>query len=334
MLSPDVELVDLDGRHWANWWTLLWPPGLDRSFAVVLAFVEDGELVRAVQLGKGAVELRWHGTSHKDLAATRAAAGAGVLLMLDTRALPAIFGDFEAKLRSGDDFVAQWTTIWGAIKRAAGRGLVRMDPPLLDVLPAPSAESLQRTFDLLVPDGSALSVYVMEDDGSDIHTSIIASKDGGDIVFATTHMGIADEIGAKYLARDWRKRYGRVVEVIESRFDAPSIAVFLEKGVVERVMTGPVDQLSRELSKKNIVIDPAPLWLSALLGGAAIAGAATRGARSFSKLIPKAARKRMAGLAKQAQDQIKATGFDPWELLGFNPIQIWLDLRKMFLKRS
>ena len=83
MLSPDVELVDLDGRHWANWWSLLWPPGLDEAFGIVVAFVEDGQLVRAMQLGKGEVTLDWRGISQKDLAAARASAGAGALLVLE-----------------------------------------------------------------------------------------------------------------------------------------------------------------------------------------------------------------------------------------------------------
>jgi hypothetical protein len=341
VLSPDIELVDLDGRHWANWWALLWPPGLDQRLGIVLVFVEDtdgdvdgdGQQVRAVRLGEGRVEIDWKGTSVKSMAAMRRALGAGILLVLDTRALPAVFGDFEAELRADDDYVGQLIAIWQAIKRAHKAGLIHMDPPLLDVLPAPGADALQRTFDLLIPDNSALIAYVMETDGPQVHASIIASKDGGDVVFATTHLGIDDEVGGKYLAHDWRKRYKRVNEVVESRYDPPSVAVYVDRAAIDRVLTGPVDQLSREIAQKNVIIDPAPLWLSALLGGAAVAGAATRGAKSLSRLVPRSARRMAQSMAKQAGDRLKDAGLDPWEMLGFNPIEVFHELRAMFITR-
>jgi len=334
MLSADIELVDLDGRHWANWLALMLPPGLDGNFRMALAFVEDGELVRAIEVGKGVVELDWKGSSKQNIAAMRRALGVGALLVLDTGALPTIFGDFEAELRADDDYVAQCLTIWQSIKRGVAAGLVKLDPPLLELLPAPSATALQRTFDLLIPDGAAMLAYVMEDDGSGVHASLIASKDGGDVVFATTHLGISDVVSERYLARDWRKRYKKVLEVVEQRFDPPAVAVFLDKSVVERVMTGPVDQLSRELASKNVIIDPAPLWLSALLGGAAVAGVATRGAKGMARLMPKGARDMVKGMAKQAQKSARDAGFDPWRVLGFNPIELWLDLRKLLLERT
>ena len=47
------------------------------------------------------------------------------------------------------------------------------------------------------------------------------------------------------------------------------------------IITGPSDQLARELNAKRVVIDPAPAWLLGLLGGAAVAAMAGRaGARA------------------------------------------------------
>jgi len=74
--------------------------------------------------------------------------------------------------------------------------------------------------------------------------------------------------------------------------------------------------------------------LRALLGGAAVAGVASRGAATLSRLIPKSARRMAGGLAQQARSRLEDSGVDPWALLGFNPIEIWLDLRKMFMPRA
>jgi len=60
----------------------------------------------------------------------------------------------------------------------------------------------KRTFDLLVPDDSALAAYVIDDDRRTVHASIIAVKSGGDIVRAATHRAIADLVPEASLARD------------------------------------------------------------------------------------------------------------------------------------
>ena len=99
------------------------------------------------------------------------------------------------------------------------------EPPLLDMLPTPAYEPIQRTFDLLVPDRSALLAYVIEDDRSRVHTSIIATKEDGDITRAATHRAIADLVSEATLARDWdpelqaraRRRRGALREAFDRR---------------------------------------------------------------------------------------------------------------------
>lgn len=333
VLSRHLELVDLDGEHWANWLELLWPPGLDRGFGYALAFTRGDELVRLITDRAGVVApeaARWRGREPRALAALRHELDVGVLLAIDDGALPRLLAEAEGQLSLADDYVAQWVTLWLAVKRAAARGDLCMDPPLLELLPAPSAEILQRTFDLLVPDDTAVAAYVFDDHRRGLHASIIASKEAGDIVFVTTHLGVADEVDAGALARDWRRDYPRVTRAIGGRFDPVSIAVFAERRAIERVMTGPPDQLARELGQRQVVVDPAPVWLRALLGGAVLAGSASRGAAALSRFVPPSARRLAADVARQAQDRIKDAGFDPWATLGFNPVELWLDLRRLF----
>ena len=89
-----------------------------------------------------------------------------------------------------------------ALKARSGRG-VWSEPALLALLPAPHYEPLQRTFDLLIPDDSALAAYVVADDRRAILASIIAVKRGGHIAQVTTHAAIADLVPEAALARDW-----------------------------------------------------------------------------------------------------------------------------------
>jgi hypothetical protein len=216
-----------------------------------------------------------------------------------------------------------------ALKRHAGKG-VWTEPPLLDLLPAPAYEPIQRTFDLLVPDRSALVTYVIEDGGKRIYSSVIAVKDQGDIVRASTHRAIADLVPEVSFARTWQKDYKRVLAAVEDRFAKPSIALFLERATLMKILTGPGDQLPREINAKSVIIDPTPTWLFGLLGGATVAAMAGRAATALAGMLPQRTRDAAASIANRARDAMKESGAHPFALLGFDPIELWSRIKHYY----
>ena len=203
------------------------------------------------------------------------------------------------------------------------------EPPLLDLLPAPSYEPLQRTFDLLIPDRSALVAYVIEDDRAQIHSSIIAVKHGGDITRAATHRAIADLVPEAAFARDWEKAHKRVLDGRRGAVrEAERRAVPRARDADEASSPGPSDQLARELNAKRVVIEPAPAWLLGLLGGAAVAAMAGRAASAIGEHA--AAVRARCGVGDQRAARataIKDSGAHPFALLGFDPLELWAQLR-------
>jgi hypothetical protein len=189
---------------------------------------------------------------------------------------------------------------------------------------------VQRTFDLLVPDRSAMIAYVIDDDRRAVHASIIAVKAGGDVTRAATHRAIADLVPEPSFARDWETSYRRVLTAVEDRFARPSIALFAERATVLGVLTGPSDQLARELNARRVVIDPAPAWLLGLLGGAAVAALAGRAATALAGMLPQSTRERASALASRARDAIKDSGAHPFALLGFDPLELWARLKHYY----
>lgn len=331
MLSSELELADLDARHWKNWWRLLTPPRVLAPTRWALAILDRGTLTHLIIRGEGArplvplPELPPPGTSgsgNKALAHYARTLGVAAVIVIERRLIAELSAEIEAALRIDQDLVAQALVALRALKHRAGRGLWT-EPPLLDVLPAPSYEPLQRTFDLLVPDRSAMLGYVIEDDRSRIHASILAVKAHGDITRAATHRAIDDLVSEAELARDWDTGYHRVLDAVEQRFARPSIALFAERATLLRIVTGPSDQLARELNAKRVVIDPAPAWLLGLLGGAAVAAMAGRAAAALANMLPQATRDRASALAHRARDVIKESGAHPFGLLGFDPIELW-----------
>jgi hypothetical protein len=328
VLSPELELRDLDARHWRNAWRLLVPPRVldDPRWALVIV---DGErVVKTVVAGagsRGAIDpVPLPGRSPAQLAVLAKQLGVHSVIVLERRVIAQLSSEIEAALRVDQDGIEQALVALRALKKHAGHG-VWTEPALLDLLPAPSFDAIQRTFDLLVPDRSALVAYVIEDDRTRVHTSIIAMKEDGDLTRAAGHRAIADLVAESTLARDWEKGYKRVIDAVEERFARPAVGLFLERQTLIDILTGPADQLARELNGKRVVIDPAPAWLLGLLGGAAVAALAGRAASAIAHMLPQSARDRASALAARARDRI-----DPFAYLGFDPIELWQRLKHYY----
>lgn len=330
VLSAELELVDLDPRHWAGWWSLLVPPRVQAYPAWALGIVDGPALIKAVIKGKGAIDpagAPLRGRDPAALAAWSRQLGVAASVVVERGLVAQLSTEIETALRLEQDLVEQGLVALRALKRHAGTA-IWTDPPILDLLPAPSYDAIQKTFDLLVPDRSALVAYVIADDRSRIEASVIAVKQGGDIVRVATHRAIADLVPEASFARDWERQHRRVATAVEERFAKPSIALFIERATVMRIVTGPSDQLARELNAKRVIIEPAPAWLLGLLGGATVAAMAGRAARGLASMLPQSARDRASALATRAKDRIKDSG--PFATLGFDPLELWAQLKVFY----
>ncbi|MCX5747704.1 MAG: hypothetical protein NT062_35010 [Proteobacteria bacterium] len=336
MLSPDLQLRELDPRQWANWWRLLVPPRvLDRSSSGprwALVVLDDGLPIKVITSGVGALvpipALAPIDPTTPGLAAWARQLDVAAVIAVERTLIGALSAEIEAALSLDQDYAAQGIIALRALKRWAGKGLWT-EPPLLDVLPTPSYEGLQRTFDLLVPDRSALLAYVIDDDRARIHSSIIAVKQAGDVTVVATHRALVDLVPEATFSRTWDTTgYKRVLDAVEDRFAKPSIGVFLERAAVQRIITGPSDQFARELNAKHVIIEPSPAWLLGLVGGATIAAMAGRAARGFAAMLPQGTRDRAAAMAQRAGTALKESG--PFAQLGFDPLELWSRLRHFY----
>jgi hypothetical protein len=342
VLARDVIVSGFDPRHWAGWFELVVPPPLrahPRWALVVLEGARVGALILAGDHARGALDP--DGPAARALVLPPTAAGleaaarrwnVGAVIAVEAGALAAIAADVERHLGLDVDLAAQGLAALRALKARSGRG-VWTHPPLLDLLPTPSFEPLQRTFDLLVPDDTAVSAYVIADDRRSIVAAGTVVKRKGDIAGVHGHQPIADLLPEATLARDWPTLARRLNQAIGERLARPSITVLLERATIDRLITGPADTFSREYGARRIVIDPAPTWLIGLIGGATVAAVAQRGASALASLLPAGARERAAGLAERARTAMKDAGAHPFALLGFDPIELWLAVRQFYRPR-
>jgi hypothetical protein len=338
VIDADLRLLDLDRRHWANWWRLMVPPRAWGLPAWALAVVEDEDhqdlvrLIVAGEGGRGQVPLQkvaWRGVGSGRLEELARQLEVGAVVVVTRSAFATLSRQLDPALKLRQDLVEQGLLALRALKGLAGKG-VWTYPELLGLLPAPSYESVQRTFDLLVPDDTAMAAYVIEDDRQRLHASVLARKRGGHIDRVTTHRALRAAVSEAALARNWQKEVPRVLAAVEAELGKPSLGIFLEKATLLRIMTGPSDQLSRELSARRVILDPAPAWLLGLLGGATVAAVAGRGARVLAAMLPAAARERASGLAQRATTAMRDSGMHPFALLGFDPLELWRHLQAFY----
>jgi hypothetical protein len=344
VIDPDLQLPVLDRRHWANGWRLLVPPRAWGPPSWALAIIDDVQvdaataasshrllrLIVAGADGRRAIDpstVAWRGVSPTQLTELAADLGVAAVVAIERGQIAALSRRLEPALRPHHDLVEQGLLALRALKNSDGLWTY---PALLGLLPCPSYDSVQRTFDLLVPDDSALVAYVFEDDRQRIHSAGIARKRRGDIDQITSHRAVQAEISEAELARSWQTSYPRVLAATERRIARPSIGIFLERATLMRIVTGASDQLSRELSAKRVIIDPAPTWLLGLLGGATVAAVASRGARMLAAMLPAGARDRASGLAHLASNAMRDSGMHPFALLGFDPLELWSQLRAFY----
>ena len=163
MLSPELELADLDARHLKHWWRLLVPPRVLDQPAWALAVLDERRVIKLVVTGQGSIEPPSQPTAldEPSLSAWARQLGVSAIVAVDRRVISELSAEIEAALRLDQDLVAQGLLALRALKRHAGAS-IWTEPPLLELMPALGPEPLQRTFDLLVPDRSALVAYVID----------------------------------------------------------------------------------------------------------------------------------------------------------------------------
>jgi hypothetical protein len=316
VISPHIRFDHIDAATWKNTLRLLTPPSPagrkagPRRPGLVL-FIEDGACTKALQPGGEllrAADFPWGGSW--SLGRMRRAAGAPWAVAIEEGALERVIDQMDAHARTDEDIVAQGLHFARALRAEVGKGL-HVDPDPLARVPVPSYAALQRTADLLLPDGRSAALMVF--DGDAVWASIIVAKERGDLVRVTTHAALG-------VARPEFRRgaHKELLGAIESRVARPHVAGFMTLAAWRDVSSSRPGALAKQAATGEAVLDPAPAWLLALTGMGAVAGMAQGATQLLGRFVP---------------DSIKSTAraltASPFAALGFDPISVFVELRKL-----
>ncbi|MFH1131528.1 MAG: hypothetical protein V1754_09340 [Pseudomonadota bacterium] len=346
MISKDLRIQDIDAEHFTNLFRLMNPPTddlwlsktgsplgiLERLVGVnrgqregdkipigmpAVALVQKRKVVRVFRLGGGTMppgSLR--SLEPSDLRTFRKEHGIPFLVAVDIEALPQIWADMQREVKLEDDLMSQYLCMLRIFQKAMGHS-VWMEPRLLNVLPWPSYELLQMTFNHVLPDGKTFVFYLVND--RRIWTSLIVGKRAGDIWLITTHKAISHRIEFSSI----REIARQVLKSVSVRFGPPHVGVFLPLGCWAKFVAGDRSAIAIAMASRNAIVDPAPPWFLALIGAGVVTEAASRSVRLAGKLLantPLRSRFLSQGAERLVQNVInplEALGLDPWEIMNW-----------------
>ena len=233
-------------------------------------------------------------------------------IAVSTEALPELLADLARQHRSDDDPVAQALKAAKRLQRALGKELW-LSPRLLGSLPLPPYELLAKSFDRMLPDGHTVMFYVL--DQGRCWSSVILRKRAGDIDLISSQAALEAQLRVRSL-----KDIPAARQLVERRYGRPHLCLAVSLSAWRRFVAGDRSALARALATKQAILDPAPAWVHALIGAAAVSEAASRSARLAGKLL---SRSPLGGLLGKAPERIagklanplEGLGVDPWELL-------------------
>ena len=355
MISPRLRIDHFDPGEWKRVHRLMNPPsqapahrsGPPRpSSPPLVLFIEEGRCVKALRVhlrgdggeananaGQGVVgategtggsprvevldpaSFGWAGAW--SLGKLRRAVGAKLALAIEGDALERAAAAIDGQLRVSDDLVAQLLVAARAGKAELGKGF-HLDPDPFSSIPVPSYAALQQTFDLLLPDDRSAGLFLFDRDRrtgrEQLYTSLVIEKRGGDVVRLTSHRALEID-GLDFRAG----RHRAILDGMSRRVAPPAVALFASLEAWRDVVGPDPGALARQLALREAVLDPAPAWLVALTGATAMAGVAQEASRLFGRFIP-----------QSIKDTARAVTASPFNTLGFDPIQLFTQLRSLF----
>ena len=129
VISSELELANIDARHWRNGWKLLVPPRVlaKPRWALVIVDGSPDRVLKVIIAGddaRGSVDPATHplpGVASKQLEQYARMLGVGAVIVVDRGLVRELSAEIEGALRFDMDFVEQGLVALRALKKHARR---------------------------------------------------------------------------------------------------------------------------------------------------------------------------------------------------------------------
>lgn len=181
MLSPDVEIIDIDPNQYSRVFEVLVPQHAPRQGLIL--FYSGSRLVHTVHTRKGpGIAVSFHGPMHlREIAIDHAV---DYVICVERKAVRRLAANAQAGVAMADPFTLQGRAVLQAVQAELGSGVhVWPDPaPFLARIP----QSMPRLLRRLLPPDLRLAAAVFDDDGGSLWASLILEVRNREITLIST----------------------------------------------------------------------------------------------------------------------------------------------------
>lgn len=233
-------------------------------------------------------------------------------------ALEDVMERFGARLRRGDDLVAQSLLVVQIVREMMNEGLVERWPLRLQNVPPPTEAMVRTALDALCPQGSAMVLGLFRQ--GELWTAACARRRGGGFDVLAGPEELRARMGL--LSGDWRRDYRHLSRAVEEQYAPVAMGCFAELDRFRELQVDPSPGAwGRAAVVREIVLSPMPVGIRLALG----ADGARFAFESFRTLVGKSdAFKRFEPFMGLAREHLgRAAGDrDVSQVLGFDPLAV------------
>jgi len=347
VISPDLRFEGFDVESWTNL-VALFSPGvvermenqpattdaptadkrdtdgaLDLRGALVVVLGNGDRVLKSYHTSRGPiVDLTWGGP--ESLAELCRTYGARRALTLREGVADEMAERLALRLQRGDDYATQWLAFSRIFREMEDAGQIYVYPRPLEKVPVPSAGTVNRALDIILPDDHSVVMTVWSK-GRPFTTVALSRRDG------CIDRVVGPDLITRWvgpLGGDFRRDHRVIVDAVSGALAPVHLGVFAELSTLEGLLraSGP-GAWAQAVAVRDVIIYPTPPYAAVALGADAVRGVATETRRllggvdffqAFSPLTD-LVRSRIAEVAS-----VKATlGFDP-----LHALSAWLRRRE------
>lgn len=180
-----------------------------------------------------------------------------------------------------DSYGGQWIGMLQAARALALEGKLRMWPGSIASWRIPSAYSVQRGLDALLPDETSLTLVLWRQQA--IWTSVTLSKRAGVIEHIVGPESLAEWSGP--LGGDYRRDYRPIARAISRRLAPLHVGVFADEGMFRRLLADPTPGAwASAIAVRDVIVYPAPGYVAVAVGADAVRAVAQRSALAVARV--------------------------------------------------
>ena len=324
MIASDLRFEGFDVRSWTNLLSLFLPglperleraTGGPRGTATLLCDHER-RVVHALHSIDGRID-RWIGKTLGDdaLAEIATEVSAHRVLVLRVGAMEELAERVALRHDHDADYLAQLIGMLRAAREMIDSGWIELWPNPVANLPLPSAATVDRALDIVLPNDRAALVVLWD---RELWTAVALRRRAGAIDRVAGPDLLRDWAGP--LGGDWRRDYRVFVDAVARSVAPVHLGIFAEAETARALLRGTdPGRWARAVAVRDLVINPMPRFVMAGLGADAARGVGRASAKALGGLDLAGAALPIAAWVRQRLTDARTVrdvlGFDPLELL-------------------